>query len=306
MLDRSAMKRLWMQPFTTCGLGENLYEWLTAVGLGTQRGMSRKWCLWFREHIVLCRRFARAKIPGRRLWLFEPGWSLAPAMLARLVTDRGPLITEPRRRLARRYVRSASAEVALAAEKICRSAGVPQVPRELLDSMCGATSPRELVEMCEAEYQVGGLSELERLPESSVDICMSMGRLEHFGESELRSLLCQMRRLLSPGGLGSHIVDHRDHFWHFDKSGHCFRHLTYSDEQWAAIAKGRKLYRNRLVESDYVRLFEDAGFEVLARVHELHRGDASGLNPETLSGPYRKLAKEDIDAAVSHFIVRRE
>jgi hypothetical protein len=305
MLKRWQLKRLWMRPFTGSRFGEDLYEWLTAVGLGTQSGMSRKWCYWFREHVVLCRRYAGLKVPGRRLWLFEPGWSLAPVMLGRLVTGRGPLATEGRRRLARRYVSSAVTEVAEVAAAMCRSAGLTEPSLGLLDSLREARSPTQVLDICDVDYRICGRAELEKLPSEGADICISMGRLEHYSEDELRRLFSEMRRALSAGGVGSHIVDHRDHFWHFDRSGHCFRHLSYSDEQWAAIARGRKLYRNQLLESDYVRLFEEAGFDVLARVHELHRSDASEVDPRTLWGRYRELSREDLAAAVSHFVVRR-
>ena len=304
-MNRAKLKQLWMYPFTRSRLGEDVYEWLTAVALGTQGGMSRKWCYWFREHIVLSRRHAHLKIPGRRVWLFEPGWSLAPVMLGRLVTGRGPLVTEEHPRLARRYVSVAVSEVAEVAGRMSRSAGHLDLDLSLLDRLREVASPRRALELCGAQYAVLGLAGLETLPASSADLCISMGRLEHCGESELGWLFSQMHRVLAPGGIGSHIVDHRDHLWHFDKSIHCFRHLTYSDEEWAAMARGRKLFRNRLLERDYVNLFEDAGFEVLAHVHALHHSDASGVDPETLWGRYRELSREDLAAAVSHFVVRR-
>jgi SAM-dependent methyltransferase len=296
-----------MLPFTVAPAGEDVYEWLTAIALGTQRGMSRKWCLWFREHVVLCRRYAKAELAGRRIWLYEPGWSLAPVMLARLVTEGGPLVTEPCRRLARRYVATAVSEVGRVAGQMCRSAGRDGGPSAgLLESLWRASSARQVLRACEADYRVGGPAELDRVPSESVDICMSMGRLEHLPEGMLREVLSHMRRILAPRGVGSHIVDHRDHFWHFDKSGHCFRHLTFSEQEWARIARGRKLYRNRLVESDYVRLFEEAEMEVVGCVHELHRNDTEGVDPRTLWGRYRDLSSHDLEAAVSHFIVRRK
>ena len=305
MLNRSRLKRLWLRPFTQSRAGEDLYEWLTAVLLGSQRGMSHKWCLWFREHIVLCRRYARVRIPGRRIWLFEPGWSLAPVMLAHLVTEAGPLVTDSRRRLARRYVAGAAAEVARAAAKTLQAAGRSEAASPLLPRLNAANSPADVVAVCKAEYRVTGLPGLAELPGERADLCLSMGRLEHFAEPELAGLLAEMRRILSPGGVGSHIVDHRDHLWHFDKSHHCFHHLSYSDEDWARRARGRQLYRNRLLERDYLRLFAEAGFDVLARVHELHRSDASEVDPRTLWGRYRELSREDLAAAVSHFVVRR-
>ena len=132
-----------------------------------------------------------------------------------------------------------------------------------------------------------------------------MGRLEHFDTEDLTFLMSQMFRILAPGGIASHIVDHRDHFWHYDKSIHCFHHLTYSDTEWASVAKGRHMYRNRLLEGDYARMFEEQGFEVLAAVHHLHRDDASGVDPGSLWGRYSELSPKELEAAVTHFVVRR-
>src|SRR5437762_7608474 len=105
------MKRLWMMPFMQTQVGADLYEWLTATVMGTQKGMSRKWCYWFREHVVLCRRYARMEFKDKRIWLFQPGWSLAPVILGTLATGNGPMVTEDRRRLASRYVPTAIEEV---------------------------------------------------------------------------------------------------------------------------------------------------------------------------------------------------
>jgi len=79
-LSKWRLKHLGMAPFERTAAGAGLYEWLTAVGLGTQSGMSAKWCYWFREHVVLCRRSGGASFADGRIWLFEPGWSLAPVV----------------------------------------------------------------------------------------------------------------------------------------------------------------------------------------------------------------------------------
>lgn len=303
--NRWRRKHLLMYPFSHNRFSENLYEWLTAVALGTQKGMSRKWCYWFREHILLSRRYTKVKFPDKKIWLFEPGWSLAPVILSYLATNRGPLVTENYNRQARRYILPALKEVQEAAPIICQSAAAPDLNLELLNNIEGTTSTQKIIEICRAQYMVGDMHNLKTIPSESADICFSMGRLEHFNERELRNLMQQMARILAFNGIGSHIVDHRDHFWHYDKSIHCFHHLTFSDQEWSALAKGRHLYRNRLLESDYIRLFNETGFEVLGCIHELHRQDAKDVEPTTLWGPYAKLSTRDLEAAVSHFIVRR-
>ena len=304
-LERWRAKRLLMAPFSLSGAAEDLYEWLTAVLLGTQRGMSRKWCYWFREHVVLCRRYGRTDFGDSRLWLFEPGWSLAPVLLGRMISSREILVTESRARLAGRYLAPAREEVESAAPAILRSAGLRNGGDPPGAGWSEAASPRRVLSECRARYVVGGLDSLGELPTGSADVCFSMGRLEHFSREDLERLTGQMFRILRPGGVASHIVDHRDHHWHFDKSIHCFHHLCFSDEEWASLARGRHLYRNRLLEEDYIRLFERRGFEVRAAIHRLHREDASGVDPSSLWGRYSALTPRDLEAAVTHFVVRR-
>jgi SAM-dependent methyltransferase len=308
-LSKWRLKQLWMYPFMRTDVGASLYEWLTAVVLGTQSGMSRKWCHWFREHVVLCRRFGGVRFPGKRIWLFQPGWSLAPVIMSKMVTGQGPLVTEDRRRLATRYLAIAILEVAKVGQRLCASAGMDHggtdpTSADLLQQLRRTSSADAALRLCEAEYHVGDLCTLEGIPSRSVDICFSMGRLEHFSPRDLDFLLAQMHRVLVPGGVGSHIVDHRDHYWHYDKSIHCFHHLTFSDKEWEALCRGRKSYRNRLLEPDYLRAFRQADFEVLAAVHDLHQEDAAGVDPRELWGPYAGLEGDDLRAAVSHFIVR--
>jgi SAM-dependent methyltransferase len=303
-LNKWRLKQLWMYPFMRTEAGADLYEWLTAIVLGTQSGMSWKWCYWFREHVVLCRRFGRAQFPGRHIWLFQPGWSLAPVFMSKIATGQGALVTEDRRRVATRYLPSAIDEVAKVAEQLCASARTDSGGADLLQRLRQANSADCALRLSDAQYRVGDLHSLEEVPSGSIDICMSMGRLEHFRPTDLEFLFTQIRRVLVPGGLGSHIVDHRDHYWHYDKSIHCFHHLTFSDNEWEALSRGRKAYRNRLLEPDYVNRFEDTGFEVLAAVHDLHRTDAEGVDPKDLWGPYARLTTDDLQAAVSHFVVR--
>jgi hypothetical protein len=70
---------------------------------------------------VLCRRFGRAQIPGGHIWLFQPGWSLAPFFMSKIANGQGALVTEDRRRVATRYLPSAIDEVAKVAEQLCAS-----------------------------------------------------------------------------------------------------------------------------------------------------------------------------------------
>ncbi|MGB2905973.1 MAG: class I SAM-dependent methyltransferase [Candidatus Aminicenantaceae bacterium] len=223
----------------------------------------------------------------------------------RMITSQDLLVTEDRTRLADCYVAPALEEAGKVASSICRSAGVEDDRPGILEDLSGVSSARKILAESGARYVVGDLVSLAELEADSTDVCFSMGRLEHFSQESLSVLMGQMSRIIRPGGIASYIVDHRDHFWHFDKSIHCFHHLTYSDKEWASTARGRHMYRNRLLEKDYCRLFEEQGFEVLAAIHRLHREDAAGVDPSSLWGRFSELRQQDLEAAVTHFVVRR-
>ena len=89
-LSKWRLKQLWGAPFMRTEAGADLYEWLTAVVLGTQSGMSRKWCYWFQgARRALSQSKVGLQFPGSRIWFFQPGWSLAPVFMSKIATGRG-------------------------------------------------------------------------------------------------------------------------------------------------------------------------------------------------------------------------
>ena len=133
-----------------------------------------------------------------------------------------------------------------------------------------------------------------------------MGQLKHFRPTDLEFLFAQMRRVLVPGGLGSHVVDHRDHYWHYDKSIHCFHHLTFSDSRMG----GRQQRTEGLQKpAARARLHPPVGTPRASRCWPRSTtctgpGRRGGVEPEGLWGPYARLTTDDLRAAVSHFVVR--
>jgi hypothetical protein len=56
-----------------------------------------------------------------------------------------------------------------------------------------------------------------------------------------------------------------DHFQHQDHSISRINFLRYSESQWQRIAGNEFAYCNRLRASDFLRLFDDLGFEISRR-----------------------------------------
>ena len=93
------------------------------------------------------------------------------------------------------------------------------------------------------------------LESGTVDLIYSISVLEHVREVE--HLYREMRRVLRPRGLCSHIIDLRDH--HHREP---LDFLRYPDGLWDRMVGRSAGWTNRLRASDHLRLIEAAGLRV--------------------------------------------
>ena len=101
------------------------------------------------------------------------------------------------------------------------------------------------------------------LPSQSVDCVYSVTTFEHIAASPLQEILKETARILTPDGIGIHLIDLSDHFAHTDASISRANFLRYSDWQWQQIAGNSFQYCNRLRAPEYLSLFRQAGLEIL-------------------------------------------
>jgi hypothetical protein len=299
-MDRWHKKQLVKHTFTVMPWGVTIYDWLTAAALNSQRAVPGKWCRWFREHLVLIRRHAALDLEQTPFWCIDVGATMTPGLLARAVTNCSVLLTDTRARLRERYCTPAVTAVCADLENIKKWAHTTLCNRDLFTEHNGLYRIADLTRRFGLDYIApAGEGDIET---GGFGLCMSMGALEHRAPQDLAGLIHTMARALRKGGVASHIVDHRDHLWHFDATKDCFHHLRFSDEEWLKLAMGPLLYVNRLLRSDYIRLFETAGFAVRYAGYGLHEGDTAGVVRERLWGRFASASAEDLHAAVSHFV----
>src|ERR1700712_563125 len=60
----------------------DLYTFATTELLRTRVGEPRKWCQWYREHVILIRRHGELHLRGSRGWIFDSGFTMAAPILA--------------------------------------------------------------------------------------------------------------------------------------------------------------------------------------------------------------------------------
>jgi SAM-dependent methyltransferase len=101
------------------------------------------------------------------------------------------------------------------------------------------------------------LEDVAEIPSNSIDIALSNATFEHLPDSE--GAIRELFRITSPGGLGFHQVDFRDHR-DFSRP---LEYLTMSDDEFAIEVNERHWScGNRLRGIQFLHLFEQMGFVV--------------------------------------------
>jgi len=140
--------------------------------------------------------------------------------------------------------------------------------------------------------------ESEGLATSSVDLVFSIAVLEHV-RKPLRSL-SESLRILRPGGYALHQIDYEDHRgrgaagWDF---------LRFPASAWERMHTGEQArnYTNRLRHSQWCRLIDEVGFEVVETSFDrVSPPDSPEVHCDI--GP---LAEDDLEIQSAHFILRK-
>lgn len=121
----------------------------------------------------------------------------------------------------------------------------------------------KLLEHCRIEYVAPGDAANTGLPAGSMDFHTSTRVFEHIPPDVIRAILREGNRVVGQRGLFVHRIDYGDHFAHSDHSISKINFLQFSDKEWDSIAGNGYMYMNRLRHDDFVRIFEQAGHEIL-------------------------------------------
>lgn len=100
------------------------------------------------------------------------------------------------------------------------------------------------------------------LEDRSVDFIYSHNVFEHIPPELLPGIMAECRRVLKDDGVVSFLIDYSDHYTTFDKSITPYHFLRYDDKKWQKYNPPLH-YVNRLRHSDFVRIFRQAGFEIV-------------------------------------------
>lgn len=100
------------------------------------------------------------------------------------------------------------------------------------------------------------------LADRSVDYIYSHNVFEHIPPELIPHIMDECFRVLDDNGVISFVIDYSDHYTGFDKSITQYNFLRYSEKEWKKYNPPLH-YVNRLRHSDFVRMFMQAGFEIV-------------------------------------------
>jgi SAM-dependent methyltransferase len=143
------------------------------------------------------------------------------------------------------------------------------------------------------------------LPAESVDFVSSTDTCEHIPEDDLAEIFRECRRLLRPGGAFSCRTDLQDHYSYFDPTLSRYHFLRFSDRAWRLVNSPLH-YQNRLRSPDYLRLVDEAGFELVAsRPSGPSDEGLAELRSLPLAPRFRGYTLEELGVTILSFVARR-
>ncbi|HEX4962153.1 MAG TPA: class I SAM-dependent methyltransferase [Thermoanaerobaculia bacterium] len=293
--------------------GAHFYRELTRSRMGTQATHVDKLKRVWPGYLDVWKLHAGLDLEGRDVWIHEGGWTPYPLLVNFLLTGKAGTVTNSEGRILSRYLARAVNGALTSAFPVDR---VPEERRRRIEPL------RWYDTAAEAIAEIGGAEvKCQRgkpiaLPSASVDLCHSGGALEHYRPDELRIFLAECFRILRPGGIASHVFDHRDHLHHSDRRLPFLAHLGMPDGLYTLLCGHPLGYHNRLLPEEVAALFEAAGFERIALRRmilpdrryvegaEVLAG-RPGLSRSLLRKRFQQASEEDLRTAAAHYLFRK-
>lgn len=171
--------------------------------------------------------------------------------------------------------------------------------KSLLKSVLSASSFNEIYDLLGFQYVVETTGKLSDLQYGTYDACFSYNVFEHINKEITPEYIQDLYRLLKPGGYSIQKIEISDHLANYDP-GVCSKYyLKYSDAAWKRFFENEVQYFNRIQRSEWLHLYEQAGFEIL---HEDSVSQSVWIKPNR---QYNNLDTTDIECTTLEIIHRK-
>ncbi len=293
--------------------GAHLYREATRNWMGTQATHVDKLSRVWPGYVSVWESCCGLRLDGLDVWVHEGGWTPYPFLVNFLLTGKAGTVTNGNGRMLDRYL-----------SRAVNGALSTTFPANLVSNQrCLQVEPlRWYNHTAEAIGAINGTLHESVKPSSlplasdCMDLCHSGGSLEHYRPNVLRGFLSECYRILKPGGIASHVFDHRDHLHHADQRWPFLAHLAFPSPLYSLFCGHALSYHNRLLPTEVIRMFEEVGFERIAVRRMILpdrryvEGEAAmsgtpGISRRLLRGRYRGASDIDLRTAAAHYLFRK-
>jgi predicted SAM-dependent methyltransferase len=162
----------------------------------------------------------------------------------------------------------------------------------------GAGNIESVLKQLNAVYRTSGLQSFRTVPDGGVDFLFSNAVLEHIRLAEFADTVREMRRVLKPTGVASHVIDFRDHLQY------ALNNLRFSERTWESkFMASSGFYTNRITWPTMEKIFQRAGF--IVELYSCERWPGGLPTRQTkMASPFRELPAEDLMTMTVHAVLR--
>lgn len=166
------------------------------------------------------------------------------------------------------------------------------------------TSPGELATRFGIAYLAPQDARTLPLADATVEFVSSTFTLEHIPHDDIAAILRETRRVMTPDGIISSLIDMQDHYNYVDSGVSVYNYLRYPAWRWRFLNPSLQ-WQNRLRHSQYLGLFQAAGFEIVSddpvRPSEDDLRELRRMSP---APEFRRFDEADLGIRSTHLVAR--
>jgi predicted SAM-dependent methyltransferase len=172
--------------------------------------------------------------------------------------------------------------------------------RKLISDILKIKDYHKLYGLLGFEYVLEAKGNLISIDKNAFDLVVSAGVLEHISIDNAGVFINNISSLMKPGGHSFNSINIRDHLWQYDKQVSKKQYLRYPNKVWSVLFENEVQYINKIQRSTWLKLFDDAGLQLIEEEVELE--DLKGLK---LAKDFKCYSNKDVTCGGLNMVHRK-
>ena len=238
---------------------------------------------------------------GDRLLEIGTGWLHWEAITSRLFFDIQATLIDAWDNRQLRGIKNYLSQLQFQFDKLDGSSKQVRRARRQISEIMEVESFDDLYKLLCFNYIVDDSGKLGHLKESSFDVVVSAGVLEHIDTDVVSEFVKGIATALKPGGYSYHSINLRDHLYFYDRSVSTKQYLRYSNPKWKRYFENDVQYFNRIQYSEWHEIFNKAGLVLVEE--EIQKEELSGLK---IAEEFKKCDSRNLNCVGLRIIHRKQ